>query len=443
LATGGKRAIEIAHRRWGKDDVTLHHTCCAAHERVASYIHMLPEYAQARKAMWDMIDPHTGKRRIDTAFPLELRKATNENEMMIEFKCGSTWQLAGSDNYNAMMGTSYAGMAFSEYALGNPSAWAHFSPILAENNGWALFITTPRGHNHAESMLKVAQSTPGWYWEVSGADQTNVFTPEQLQEELKVLQGIHGEQFGRAMWLQEYFCSFDAAIPGAIFGDSIDLMKQQGRIGDFKRIEGRKVHTGWDLGRTDATTIWFYQVVNGRPRYFDYHESNLKDIPFYCQLLASRDYEYGMHFLPHDARPRTLAAGGKSMWQQFQEWNDDHGRRLGDFTIAKRLDKQEQIQAGRATLNNSDIDAEGCMDGIERLRAYKREWDQENKVFMASPKHDEASHGADGFLTTAVSWKEVASKKVDEPGLPVVKATPMGELRKRHFAKARAKRQPW
>ena len=78
LENGGKRAIEIAHRRWGKDDVVLHRTAIAAHERVATYWHCLPEYEQARKAIWNAVNPHTGKRRIDEAFTPELRSGKDE-----------------------------------------------------------------------------------------------------------------------------------------------------------------------------------------------------------------------------------------------------------------------------------------------------------------------------------------------------------------------------
>jgi len=445
----GKRAIEIAHRRWGKDDVSLAWTCVALHQRVGSYVHFLPEQEQARKAMWDMVDPHSGMRRIDVAFPKWLRKSTNENEMMIEFLNGSTWQLAGSDNYNAMMGTSYCGMVFSEYALGNPSAWAYFSPILRENDGWAIFITTPRGHNHAEGLLKVAQLDPKWFWEVSTARDTDVFTEEELQAELRTLQGVHGETFGRAMWSQEYLCSFDAAIPGSIFGDTMDELQTAGRIGLVPVDVAYPVHTGWDLGRSDDTVAWFYQVKeDGEPAFVDYHASNFKDIPFYAQMLEDKRLEhgwtYGKHWLPHDARPQTLAAGGKSMWQQFSECNERMKGTLGDFAIAKRLDKQEQIQAARATLRQCRIDKDRCGPGIEALRAYQRVYDDEAKVFSLQPKHNWASHPSDALMSVAVSWRLMPKgKKVDNDGFPVVKATTLGDIRKRHFAKARAARSPW
>jgi phage terminase large subunit len=148
LEGGGKRAIEIAHRRWGKDDVALHWAACAAMQRPASYWHMLPNYSQARKAIWTAVNPHTGKRRIDEAFPAAIRSATLENEMFIRFKNGSTWQVIGSDNYDSLVGTPPAGIVFSEWARANPASWGYLAPILLENDGWALFITTPIGRNH-------------------------------------------------------------------------------------------------------------------------------------------------------------------------------------------------------------------------------------------------------------------------------------------------------
>lgn len=416
-------------------------------------MHMLPEYAQARKALWGMVNPHTGKLRIDEAFPPEIRETTREDQMMIKFKSGSTWQLAGSDNYNAMMGTSYAGMVFSEFALGNPSAWGYFSPILAENGGWGLFITTPRGHNHAESMLKVAQTRPDWFWEVSPASKTGALSAQFLMEELAQYQELYGDTFGRSLWLQEYECSFDAAIPGAIFGEQIDKLQATGRISEVPHEQWAPVHTGWDLGYDDDTVIWWFQVYAGEIRVLDYYSNNLKDIDHYAQILedkrVERGFTYGTHYLPHDARPRTLAAGGKSMYQQFHDWNKDHGDKLGTFQIARNLDLQEQIQAARATLAISWIDGVRCADGIESLRSYHRKWDDEKKTFTKEPVHDWSSHASSAFMTISISWREAQHVKEQQPvGPPSVDqlisgsiaSQSFGALKRRHLSRARAKR---
>src|SRR6056297_17069 len=199
-----KRLIEIAHRRWGKDEIALNVTRDLSLERPASYWHCLPEYAQARKAIWTAVNPHTGKRRIEEAFPREIRKTTNEQEMFIELVNGSTWQLIGSDRYDATVGSSPAGIVYSEWALANPSAWGYHRPMVQENNGWAAFITTPRGNNHAKAMYDLALRNDDWFAEVSTALDTGALNEGQLEEALEEYQAIYGLDFGRAMFEQEY-----------------------------------------------------------------------------------------------------------------------------------------------------------------------------------------------------------------------------------------------
>ena len=69
LEGGGKRAVSVWHRRSGKDEVGLHWLAVAAHQRPATYWYLLPQASQARKAVWAAINPHTGIKRIDEAFP--------------------------------------------------------------------------------------------------------------------------------------------------------------------------------------------------------------------------------------------------------------------------------------------------------------------------------------------------------------------------------------
>lgn len=449
LAQGGRRAVECAHRRWGKDEIALHHTACAAHERVGNYGHMLPEYAQGRKAIWDAVNPHTGNKRIDEAFPDEIRASVNDQEMKIKFKCRSTWQVCGADNYNSLMGTSFAGIVKSEEALSNPSAWGYLSPILRENDGWALFISTPRGHNHFESLLRAGEREDNWFSEISTADDTNVFTQEELLEELRLMQDLHGDEYGKALWLQEYFCSFDAAIPGAIWGDCLDKAQKEGRIADIAIDTALPVDTGWDLGRTDSTAIWFRQLVGRDIHIVDHHNSNGKDVQFYVDLLLSKAKEhkikYGTHWLPHDARPRTLAAGGKSILQQFNDAAKVHPE-LGRFAIVPRLDVQEGIQAARKTFPYCRFHKTRCEKGLASLRNYHRKWDDEKKMFLDHPEHDWSSHDADAFRYLSLSWK---FKHPTQPESPLVDrlltnnptSQTFGVMKKAHLAKRKAARQ--
>lgn len=454
LSNGGKRGVAKWHRRCGKDEVFLHHVACAAHERIGNYWYMLPEYSQARKSMWDAIDGHSGKKRIDRAFPQEIRETTRENEMMIKFKNGSTFQLVGSDNFNSLVGSPPVGLVFSEYALSQPSAWGYLMPILEENGGWAGFNSTPRGKNHFKKLCEFAAKEPGWFFSSINADQSGIFSPEQLASILRQLQAEHGEEYGMALYMQEYFVSFEAAMPGSIWGDCIAKLEESGKVQTegspvvVPHTEGYPVFTGWDLGFDDDTACWFYQVVDDELRFIDYEEDNFKDVEFYAMMLLNKynqGYRFGTNWLPHDARPRTIAAGGKSILQQFNEFNRDHGDKLGRFAIAPRLDVQEGIQAARATFPKCRFDGDKCEIGIDHLKAYRREFDEENNVFASTPKHDGASHAADGFRTVAVTWRrsKVESHEITPHQKMMngnVVGISMGELRKQHLDKMRSSR---
>ena len=207
------------------------------------------------------MNPHTGMRRIDQAFPAFTRKRTRTQDMAIEFTSGSLWRVVGSDNYNSLVGSTPRGVIFSEWALADPAAWAFLRPILMENKGWAIFITTPRGENHAKKMLDFARSDPEWFAETLTVDDTGIFTKEALDKELREMQSELGVEEGVAQFDQEYHCSFQAALIGAYYGVALRRMQKEDRIGNVPIDRGVLVHTSWDLGIADSTAIWFIQCV--------------------------------------------------------------------------------------------------------------------------------------------------------------------------------------
>jgi len=429
LRGGGLRAALCWARRHGKDDLSLHYTAIAAHTRVGSYWHMLPEQSQARKAIWAQVNPHTGKKRIDEAFPVELRKRTNDQEMFIEFKNGSTWQIAGSDNYNSLVGSSPCGIVFSEYALANPASWAYLRPILRENKGWAIFISTPRGKNHFYHMVQLAQDEADWFGQVVTCDDSHLFTKEELDADLRELQAEHGDTYGRSIWMQENFCSFDAAIPGSFWAESLDRLQLAGRIVDFEQAKGSPVFTGWDLGRTDDTAIWFYQFRGQEIDVIDYWADSgceiyedaapLKSIAHVLLDKAKTfGYQYATHWVPHDARPRRLGMGGKSILQQFQDAAKLHPA-LGRFAIAPKLDIQEGIVAARKTFASCRFHKTRCDLGLQALRHYHREWDSEKKIYLDHPVHDWSSHCADAWRTVGLTWKPSKLSTPDPGNQPI------------------------
>lgn len=410
LERGGKRAVAVWHRRAGKDEIALHHAAVKLHERVGNYWHMLPEASQARKAIWEAVNPHTGRRRIDEAFPKELRETTRENEMLIKFKIGSTWQVVGSDNYDSLVGAPPIGIVFSEYALANPNAWAYLRPILAENGGWAVFIYTPRGRNHGATFYESATSDKAWFAQRLKADETGVFSGEQLNRELDEYRREFGPTDGESRYRQEYLCDFNAAVVGAYYAREIQETEDQNRVTRVPREVGFDVVTAWDLGIGDSTAIWFAQIVGREIRLIDYLENSGVGLDWYVQQMRQKMYTYGDCILPHDAKPKQFTSG-KSVEQTLRDFGLKT-RVLGQSKIA------DGINAARVLFPKCVFDATACKRGLDALRQYRKEWDETRKVFHDRPLHDWTSHAADAFryLAQGVSIK-TERRPADRPAL--------------------------
>lgn len=419
LERGGLRADVAWHRRAGKDEVALNRTAVASFERVGTYWHMLPEASQARKAIWDAINPHTGKRRIDEAFPKALRETTREQDMLIRFVNGSTWQVVGSDNFNSLVGSPPVGIVFSEWSLARPDSWTYLRPILAENGGWALKIWTPRGRNHATRSFEGRENDPGWFTQRLAATETGVFTAEQLARERdELIRDAGSEDEGDAKYRQEYLVDFNAAVPGSYFGAHLTKAQESGRIGKFDYDPALVVNTAWDIGVDDYTAIWFVQENGREARAIDYYETSGEGAEAIVRAampelnpdasqradallaLGRKPYRYGAHFLPHDVMVREWGAGAKTRFETLV------GLGVKPIRRGAPLGPEERINAARRLLPAVSFDATRCATGLDRLRNYRRSWNKSLMVF-GPPLHDENSHGADAFGEFAVNCRIV------------------------------------
>lgn len=396
LESGYRRGVFKWHRRAGKDDVCLHWAATQAMQEPANYWHMLPEYSQARKAIWNAINPHTGMRRIDEAFPPEIRTRTVDDQMIIELVSGSIWQVLGSDRYNALVGAPPKGVVFSEYALADPRAWDYLRPMLVENGGWALFNSTVRGRNHFWDLCEFAKNEPGWFLSELDADDSGVFTKEQLRQELRELQALHGQEEGEAIFRQEYHNDPNASLPGAIYAKVLTRMEKEGQITRVPYDPSIPVITAWDIGIRDATVIWFAQPVGREIRIIDHYAASGADCQHYAKVIDQKPYLYYAHLLPHDAGHENIRGG--SVRSQLTRLG------LRNCVVIPVGDLAAQIQTTRSFLPKCVFDAEKCRDGLDGLRSYHREWDDNLKKFKDKPKHDWASNHADAFRSLAVGF---------------------------------------
>jgi hypothetical protein len=428
---GCKKAVWIVHRRGGKDLTALHQTCKMMHQRTGTFWHIFPSFAQARKAIWEGFT-RDGQRILEQVFPgfLDPKRAgsivkrLDQQQMALELKCGSIWRLLGSDRVE-VVGAGPVGVVFSEYAIANPRARNLIQPMLRENGGWQAYITTPRGDNHAKEVYDVAVKDTDWFCELQRLRDTNAWAewtnakgqPYDSADEVMNEERANG--MPDALVAQEYDCDWSAALVGSVWGDLIDSCARVGGLAPFDHPY-ENVFTTWDLGLSDSTAIWFWQLSDGGVDLVDFYEEHGKPLSHYYDVVENKPYSYVKHWLPHDARQTTLASGVSILNQMLKRWP-------GQVTIGPNLPVLDGIQAARWLIQQGVRFHPRTEDGVAALRQYHYKYDEEKKTFAVNPEHDWASHASDAFriLASVVKVSDLLKPKTGGPSNVVPIAAPL------------------
>lgn len=201
--------------------------------------------------------------------------------------------------------------------------------------------------------------------------------------------------------------AFEQALEGAYFTHQLFAATKQGRIGGFPYSPRFPVNTFWDLGRNDLNTIWLHQHVDGFDRFIGYYENSGEYIGHYIAWLREwakeRDASFGDHYLPHDGDVNIL-------WLEDGTMALMNGLGFYPRKVERPKNKVEPINTARAAFAKCQFDEAACKTGLMRLRTYRKEWDDQRGVWRDRPLHDDASHGADAFLTFACSGHQPPAK---------------------------------
>jgi phage terminase large subunit len=399
-------ACIVAHRRAGKTVACINDLIRKAFEDGKTdgrYAYIAPFYSQAKAIGWDYLLRYSNP----------VRSQHNASELWVELINGARVRLFGADNPDALRGLYLDGVVLDEYADMRPRVWGEIiRPLLADRKGWAIFIGTPKGHNGFYDVWKHGNSA-GWFVQCLRASETHLIEEDELRDAKRTMSEDQYEQ--------EFECSFEAAILGAFYGKEMRVAEDQGRVTEVKHDKAWPVHTAWDLGYSDDTAIWWYQVIAGEIKLLEYHGSNGHDIAYYGRLVNSKPYRYGIHWLPHDARAKTLSSGGRSTVEQLAEHLD-----IKNMRIVPNLSVQDGIQAVRLMLARCVWNRDTTEEGVESLKQYQREFDEEKKVFRDKPLHDWTSHAADAFRMLAIAWGEEELPKAKKEPIFPIKGTEYG-----------------
>ena len=372
----------VCHRRFGKTVLAVNHlikgalTCERPRPRFA---YLAPTYRQGKAIAWDYLKHYTN------VIP---GREFNESELRVDLPNASQVRIYGADNPDALRGIYLDGVVPDEFGLMPSRTFSEvLRPALADRQGWAFFIGTPNGKNHFYDICQQAKTDDGWFFSEFKASETGLIPNSELEMARKSMTPDEYDQ--------EWECSFEASVKGAIFADELRRARASKRVCRVPYDRMTLVDTFWDLGVGDATSIWFVQAVGMEIRLIDYYEHSGVGLDHYVSVIKQKGYSYGRHVAPHDIEVKELGSGRTRL---------ETARTLGiNFEVAPKLGLEDGINAARLIFDRCYFDAEKTSQGLEALMNYRRDFNQRIDEFKPVPVHDWASHGADAFRYMAVS----------------------------------------
>lgn len=401
----------VCHRRAGKTVACVNELVGRAiysKRKRPRYAYIGPFINQAKKIAWEYLKE---------ASEGLLEKKPNETELTVRIRHNKAEvSIYGADSPDRFRGQYFDGVILDEFGDMAPSIWTSvLLPALSDRTGWAVFIGTPKGKNHFFKIYSRARSESGWYHFMLRASQSGILPDREL--------ALMRREMGEDEYLQEYECSFEAAVKGAYYAKLVAELEASGRIGSANAAYDPEfpVQVAMDLGFTDSTAIWYWQERPDGLSIIDYDEANSEPLSFYFDLLNLKGYRYSTIWLPHDARAKTLQTGISTV-QQFL---------LANFPvrIGPELKLQDGINVAKRILPTCWFSTK-CENGVEALRAYHREWNEETKSFKDYPAHDWSSHGSDAFRYLCLVARERSMAVVPEARMiaPLVRPLILDDL---------------
>jgi phage terminase large subunit len=409
-----KNVCAVIHRRAGKDIFSIQAWLLRGLRRVGTHVYLFPLQKQARSVIWQGLD-FDGRPFMD-AIPTCLISKRNEARMEIDLFNGSKLILAGSNNYNGLMGSNPVTIIYSEFSLHNPLARQYLNPIIVQNKGREILQYTPRGMNHGFEVFNQVKDLPDYHVEHLSVDQTfkHDGSPIITREDIK-----RAKDLGMSDELirQEFYVDFEVGNMGAYYTREMSDMVREGRIMQLKPDPRLKLHTVWDLGGTDATAGILFQVT-GKYVHILYliHDTGRGFKSYLDEAERVRQNfgcEWGYHFGPHDID------------QKHQGWEHTESRLMSarkygwHFQMVPKVSLEDGIESVRYMFQRMRIDKINGELAIRALREFQREFDEKRGVYKKAPLENWAIHIADAFRYLAVQYRRL----YDTPGAPSTYST--------------------
>jgi hypothetical protein len=222
--------VVVAGRRFGKTHLAIRELCYHAKEPNKEVWYVAPTYRQSKQIVWRKL-----KYKLQD---LKWVKRVNESELTITLKNNSTISLKGADNADSLRGVGLDFLVMDEFADVDPEAWYEvLRPTLADKQGGALFIGTPKGiGNWSHDLYQMALEQPQ-VWEsfqFTTVDGGNV-KPEEIEAAKRDLD--------ERTFRQEFLATFET-YAGRIYY-SFDRGQNVKTLPDDLKTD--VIYAGWDF----------------------------------------------------------------------------------------------------------------------------------------------------------------------------------------------------
>ena len=377
----------VCHRRAGKtvaavNDLIIGALECQLKRPQLAYI--APTYQMAKRIAWEYTKE----------FAAPLIEQTHESELRVTLKNEAKIYLLGSENADALRGIYLDGAILDEYPLMRPSMVSQvIMPCLSDRQGWLVKMGTPRGKNHFYDSYNRSLADPKAFTMMLKASESGIIPAEEL--------ALIKSHMDSSDYLQEYECSFDAALKGAIYGEAMELAEKEGRIKEYGLDPNLPLDVITDLGYTDDTVLIFFQQGPGGILIHEVYSNNEQEWDVYLDEMEIRNVRD--IYLPHDARAKNLQTGRSIVEQTL--------RRQFRPKIVPDHKLRDGISAARKLLPYTYWNRPLTSGAVEAMKSYRKEWDDKLGCYRDRPVHDWSSHIADAFRYLGVVFANLQPAK--------------------------------
>jgi len=215
------------------------------------------------------------------------------------------------------------------------------------------------------------------------------------------------------VWGGEYGSS-----TGAILAKWVNQADRDGRINDNVSYDknGAGIVVSCDLGFRDTCGWWYWQPVLGGSHVLKYDADHGLDVDDWVPRISDNLDSIGAAsadniariWLPSDAKVKTF----QSKHSSFEKFRAAFGG--NKIRIVPPSRKLNQIEAARTYIKRCAFNKTQCEEGLDGLRAWEFDYNDDSGVFSREPKHNWACFVAGTLVETSGGMISIEKLTTDD-----------------------------